>query len=91
VKEVVRMLTILLGGANSKFAASAMHNVSSVKDLDRVGSIIGFDALMNIAPKIGELGLSQSRIMSYREACREGVAPAPQSEREKRIWDEEVK
>ena len=90
-KEIVRVTTILLGAANSKYPASALHPVFSPADLDKVGDIITFDALQKIYPQLGMYGLTPSQDMSYRDACREGKAPPPQTPIEKKIAEEVAK
>lgn len=84
-KEVLRVATIVLGGAVSKYTASSMRPVYSVSDLDAAGELVTFDSLMAIFPNLKSLGITQFQTMSYRDACFEGLAPAPTDERERKI------
>lgn len=84
-KEVLRVSAVLLGGASSKYPASVMRPVFSVADLDKAGELLTVDSLMAIMPNLEANGFSCRREMSYREACEEGIAPAPKTDLEKRI------
>lgn len=88
-KEVVRMVTALLGGGYAKFPASTMRPVFSVDDLEsKAGDGITFDSIMSIFPNLESLGLSQFKTMTYRDACEEKVAPRPANDIQKKIWKE---
>lgn len=84
-KEVLRVATIVLGGAVSKYTASSMRPVYSPADLDAAGELVTFDSLMAIFPNLQSLGITQFQTMSYRDACFEGLAPAPKDDRERKI------
>jgi len=89
-KEVLRVSTVLLGGASSKYPASTMRPVFSVADLDKAGGLVTIDSLMAIFPNLESLGIKQFQTMSYRDACYEGIAPAPKTDLERKI-EAEVK
>lgn len=84
-KAVTRIVALLLGGASSKYQASAMRPVFSLADLDKAGELLTVDSLMAIMPNLEANGFVPRREMTYREACEEGVAPAPKTELEKKI------
>lgn len=87
-KEITRVATIVLGGASSKYKASAMRPAFSPEDLDNVGSLVTIDSLMSIYPNLDKLGFRQCKVMEYLDALEQGVAPAPVNENQRRIKDE---
>lgn len=87
-KEVFRVASALLGGSSSKYKVSVMRGVFSVEDLDkRAGDVITFDLLMNIFNYMPQMGLKQYEVMSYRDACEEGLAPVPTNDVQRAIWE----
>ena len=89
-KLLLRVSTVLLGGATSDLQISAMQSISSLEDLDRSKGK-GVDprsglAMMRHLPTIGVL---QDKMTSYRKACQEGWAPAPTNEYQKAVWEQE--
>lgn len=84
-KEVLRVSAVLLGGASSKYPASVMRPVFSTADLDKAGELLTVDSLMAIMSNLEDNGFSSRRDMTYREACEQGVAPAPKTDLEKKI------
>lgn len=73
-KEVLRVMTVLLGGASSKYPASTMRPVFSIEDLDKkAGEVMTFDSLMAIFPCLPELGLKQYQMMTREDAIEEGL------------------
>ena len=87
-KEVLRVAIVLLGGASSKYPASTMRPAFSVDDLNEVGELVTIDTLMAIFPNLEKYGFKQYQMMTYREACEEGLAPAPINDEQKAIADE---
>ena len=87
-KEVIRVATVLLGAAQSRYEASAMRPVATLADLDKAGNIITIDGLMAISSHLKDLGITTYHTMSYRDACYEGLAPAPRNDLEKQIAKE---
>ena len=86
MKETLRVATVILGGASSKYKASVMRPVFSAADLEKeAGEIITIDALMAIYPNLAALGLKQYEVMEYADALEEGVAPAPVNDAQRKI------
>lgn len=76
-KEVLRVATIILGGASSKYPASVMRPVFSADDLEkRAGDVVTFDALMAIFPNLELLGFKQFQMMSKEDVLAEGLIEA---------------
>lgn len=73
-KEILRVATVLLGGASSKYPASTMRPVFSSDDLDnKAGEVITFDSLMSIFTYLPDLGVKQYQMMTREEAIEEGL------------------
>lgn len=88
-KAALRVATVLLGGGSySKYPASSMRPAASLADLDAVGELLTFDSIMSIFPNLEKLGIKQFQIMTYRDACEDGVAPEPANDEQKAIWAE---
>jgi len=58
-KEILRVATIVLGGASSKYSASSMRPVFAPADISKAGEIITFDSLMSIVSYLPEMGFKQ--------------------------------
>ena len=72
-KEVLRVATVVLGGASSKYPASTMRPVFSSDELEtKAGQVITFDSLMAIYSYISSLGIKQYQMMTKEEAIEEG-------------------
>lgn len=84
-REIMRVTTLLLGGASSKYSASVMRPAFSVEDLAKVGDLATIDSLMAIFPNLKAYGFKQFEMMSFREAYENGYTPAPQNEVQKQI------
>ena len=85
-RETMRVSTIVLGGASSKYAASAMRPVFSASDLEqKAGDLITIDSLMAIYPNLDALGFKQYEPMEYIVALEDGVAPPPANEAQRKI------
>lgn len=72
-KEVVRVTTVVLGGASSKYPASAMRPAFSAEDLNKVGTLITIDSLMAIFPNLELHGFQRFRKMDREEAVEQGL------------------
>ncbi len=76
-KEVLRVMTIILGGASSKYTASTMRAVFSADDLARkAGELVTFDSIMSISSYLPELGIKPYQMMSREDAIAEGLIEA---------------
>lgn len=84
-REVVRVATVVLGGASSKYDISAMRPAFSASDLDKVGDIIAIDSIMAIFPNIEALGFKRYEIVSYQDALECGCAPEPVNDVQRKL------
>lgn len=76
-KETLRVATVVLGGATSKYPASSMRPVFSKEDLaKKAGDIVTFDSIMAISSCLPELGVEPYRLMTREDAIEEGLIPA---------------
>lgn len=88
-KMAMRVSAILLGAATSKYRGSALESIQSVKDVDNMaGNVLLPDSLMAISNHLPKLGITQGRVIAYRRACMEGVAPSPTNDIQKAVWDQ---
>ena len=88
-KEFCRVVGFTLGSGLSKFKTSIMKPMSSAADLDRVvPTELPFDAVMTAYNALPDYGIVYGRKVPYRQACKEGWAPAPTNAQQKAIWDE---
>lgn len=65
-----------------------MNPLYSLDDLDALkNDMISPEGLSGMNLCFKKLGITPYRRVSYRDACREGWAPAPTNEFEKVIWE----
>lgn len=84
-KAVLRVAALLLGAASSKYPVSVMRPVFTLDDLEKAGEVLTVDTLMAIMPNLEANGFTCRRTLTYREACEQGIAPAPKTDLEKKI------
>ena len=88
-KEIWRGLVYALGGGNTYVQNCVMKQVSSLKGLDAIPSRTACpDAYLRIAESARTIGLNPLRRVTYRQACREGWAPAPSNDVQKAVWEQ---
>lgn len=89
-KELIRVSSIVFSGAKSQYMVSPLQSVTSVASLDKtVGDQFGIDTMMGVVKHLPEIGVVPDQRITYREACRKGIAPAPTNEFQKVIWEKE--
>lgn len=87
-KELWRGFVYVLGGGNSLYANCVMKPVSSLKELDAVSSLSASpEVFSRMRDGAANRGIKAPRCTTYRQACREGWAPAPTNSIQKAIWD----
>lgn len=84
-KEIMRVATLLLGGASSKYSASVMRPAFSLEEIEKVGDLATIDSLMAIFPNLKAYGFKQYEMMTFREAYENGHTPTPQNDVQKKI------
>lgn len=89
MKETWRTLMYLLGAGNDEQPICLMKPVATLKMLDDLQSTcpcpMTFDQVTKTAAMFGVV---PARKVTYRQACKEGWAPAPTNEFQKVIWAE---
>ena len=86
-KQVIRAALFVLGAGYSGSLCLA-NPVGSLAELDALNPrFLSMETMshLNAMPK---LGISEIVFYTYRQACREGWAPAPTNDIQKAIWDE---
>ena len=87
-KELWRGLVYVLGGGNTYMRQCVMKQVSSLAELDALPSRTACpDAFMRVAESAKALGIQPVRRVTYRQACKEGWAPAPTNDVQRAIWN----
>ena len=66
--------------------AGPMRNVKQLDTFDKEG--LPPDSIARACGYVGELGVRPEYRVSYRDACKEGWAPAPTNDYQKAIWNQ---
>jgi len=67
-KELLRVATVVLGGASSKYTASSMRPVFSKEGLAKAGDVVTFDSLMAMFTYLPEMGFKQHELVPKEDA-----------------------
>ena len=87
VKEIWRAAALALGASTSAYKPCVLEPVTSLGDLDANLAMRPCPEPCNkIVDVSRKLGIAQLRFASYRQACREGWAPAPTNDVQRAIW-----
>jgi hypothetical protein len=89
-KEIIRAFSLLCGGGASQFAGNMMSS-PGIEELDSVQEFIPIDMERRWTDYLASHGVKPAYIRTYRQACKEGWAPAPTNDVQKAIWDETCK
>ena len=84
-KEIMRVATLLLGGASSRYESSVMRPAFSIADLEKTGDLATIDSLMAIFPNLKAYGFKQYEMMTFREAYESGYTPEPTNDEQRKI------
>ena len=88
VKSIARITALVAGAASSRAKTSVLRPATTLEELDELDNyVVSPDALMNILFYLPKLGITQSRMTTYKKLCEEGTAPAPTNEYQKAIWE----
>jgi len=88
-KEFVRISSVVFGGVKSQYKTSPLQSVSSVRELDKtIGDDYGMDTMIAMSSHLPEIGVVSDQRITYREACRRGIASQPTNDVQRAIWDE---
>lgn len=87
-KELWRGLIYALGGGNSFSPQCVMKQISGLKELDALsGKVACPEVFVSALEGAGKLGIKPARRVSYRQACKEGWAPAPTNDVQRAVLE----
>lgn len=87
-QELWRGLIYTLGGGNTFIPQCVMKQIASLKDLDSINARgASPDAFARAKEGAAKLGIKPARRVTYRQACKEGWAPAPTNDVQKAVMD----
>ena len=89
MKELWRALVYMMGGGNNQMPACVMKPCVGVKDIDNLKMDQACpEPFREMSESAKKLGIAQAKLTSYRRACVEGWAPAPETDAQRAIWEE---
>lgn len=91
-KRVNKMLTrqsaLLLGTFASSSKSTPLVAISSLSELDALDyDMLTMDSMIAIFRYMPQLGITQTKMTTYKKACMEGWAPAPTNDFQKAIFE----
>ena len=87
-RQVWRAVMMLLGASNSNFQPCLMQSYLSLAELDAAPKTPCPEPFDKVAVTAKKYGMANPRRTTYRNACREGWAPAPTNHYQKAIWEQ---
>lgn len=87
-KETYRGLLLASGAMDSQTKGSLMGPVKQTSDIDALPEELPFDVMVRMTEHLKAHGVTRSNMVTYRNACVQGWAPAPTNDFQKAIWDE---
>ena len=86
-KELWRAFALACGSSVSSAPGCVLNAVSSLNDVDGLGTtMISMEPSTSMEIFTKKIGIAPYRRTTYRQACREGWAPAPTNEYQTAIW-----
>ena len=87
-KQFIRISSVVFSGVKSRFMTSPLQSVRSIAQLDKtIGDKYGMDTMTEILNHLPEIGVFKDELITYREACRRGIAASPTNEYQQAIWN----
>ena len=87
--ELTRALGGAVGVGYAMYQPCVMTTVRNVRDLDKIAQPrLGPESENNFTTCANVFGVSRIQFRTYRDACKEGWAPAPTNDVQKTIWEE---
>ena len=87
-KQLTRAFAYLCGGANSQYPMALTGGVTKPDDLDRFfDPKLPVDVIARFTSYLAPFGVTPAEIQTYRNACRQGWAPAPTNDYQKAIYE----
>lgn len=85
-KELTRGFAALCGAMNSGYPDALTGGIVKTEDLDKhADARLPVDVIARFAPYMQPFGVTPAVITTYRKACQEGWAPAPENDYQKAI------
>lgn len=75
-KEAMRAYSIVCGGSGSQYQGTIV-NASTPEELDKLDETIPLDNILAYGKYLAKLGVTKRTMVTYRQAYRQGWAPAP--------------
>ena len=85
-RQVIRAFALIAGSGKKRVESPA--SVNSMMDLDSARDAVPMDTIQMMSDFLHAQGMTKQVISSYRTACRQGWAPAPTNDVQKKIWDD---
>ena len=86
-REFLRTIAYAFGAGGTQFRGNIMA-VLKIRELDFCDEALPVDTLDTIVQNAKKMGLKPEYAVSYEVACEEGLAPQPETDEQKKIWDE---
>ena len=85
-KEILRAFVSIGGGLTSQYPGNILA-VTRIEDLDLCETFIPVDRLQVMTQHLSKRGVSPLVMAHYRQACKQGWAPAPTNDAQRAIWN----
>ena len=88
-KMVGRVAMLASGGAESDSPTSSLKTVTSLAELD-ANEGLGDEVyvMMGVIRGMQRAGVMPERVITYKQACKQGIASAPTNDIQKAVWDQ---
>ena len=89
LKMMMRGFAVSIGGLWGTQMGDVLHSADTLQQLDaNTGKVPGPMAFENIYTRGKALKVATGGTVSYRQACKEGWAPAPTNDLQRGVWNE---
>jgi hypothetical protein len=85
-KEVLRAFAAIGGGMRSQYPNNVV-GINRIEDLDLCNPVIPMDVQQAMMGKLAAMGVTPTLVAHYRQACKQGWAPAPTNDVQRAIWN----
>ena len=87
-KELTRGFCLLAGTQTSNYPESLLGCVTKPSDLDKFADwVLPVDIPERFIPYLAGFGIKPDVLVTYKQACQEGWAPAPTNSYQKTVWE----
>ncbi len=87
-RELWRVFAMVNGGGNTRMGKCVMQTVLSLHDIDALGAEAFCPEPVNaVTEHLRRLGIKAYATTTYKQACKEGWAPAPTNDIQRAIWE----